>query len=105
MDKILIDVGVYTALEVDLSAFDFTGIRKVILTVKNEGEADARILREFREAKVHRVNITPEESTTLLPEAVYDFDLITDDGKRYKNGGTGKIALRKGVGTWTDDSA
>lgn len=98
MDSIRVDVGVYTLLEVDLSEFDFTGIEKVIMTVKNNCSRDILFEREFATAEIHTVTITPEESRLLRDAAEYDFDVLADDGKRYKNGDNGKIVLRRGCG-------
>lgn len=98
MDNIRVDVGVYTALEVDLTQFDFTGISKLIMTVKNKLCTDILFCREFTTAEKHSVTITPEESVLLRDDAEYDFDILTTDGKRYKNGDNGKIVLRKGCG-------
>lgn len=104
MSNIRIDVGVYTALDVDLSGFDFSGVEKVVLTVKNKNSEEVLILREFTTPAVHTVTVTPQESTSLSNGAIYDFNVITADGKRYKNGENGAIQLRKGVGAWTDSS-
>ena len=98
MDSIRVDVGVYTLLEVDLSEFDFTGIKKVIMTVKNNRCRDILFEREFSTAEIHAVTITPEESWLLRDAAEYDFNVLADDGKRYKNGDNGKIVLRRGCG-------
>ena len=104
MSSIRIDIGVYTALNVDLSGFDFNGIEKVVLTVKNKYSQNALIVREFTEPGVKTITITPEESTLLDSGAQYDFNIITTDGKRYKNGENVSIMLRRGVGRWTDSS-
>lgn len=104
MSTIRIDVGVYTALDVDLSAIDFTGVEKVVLTVKNKNSEEVLTLREFTTPEVHTVTVTPQESTSLANGAVYDFNIITADGKRYKNGENGAVQLRKGVGAWTDSA-
>lgn len=98
MDDIRIDIGVYTSLEVDLREFDFTGISKVIMTVKNALCSGILFEREFSTAEIHYISITPEESNSVRPDAEYDFDIVTTDGKRYKNGDNGKIVLRKGCG-------
>ena len=100
MDKITIDVGVYTALETDLTGFDFTGITKVILTIKNAPSPQSPVLfeQEFAEPKVYNVVIPPEVSLRLTDQAVYDFVKVLTDGKTYKNGDNGIIELRKGVG-------
>lgn len=100
MQQIRIDVGVYTALEIDLSGFDFTGIKKLILTAKNSPLETSAVLfeREYTEAKVYTEYITPEESKKLVNGAVYDFVKELTDGKRLKMGDNGKIELRKGCG-------
>jgi lysyl-tRNA synthetase class II len=100
MQQIRIDVGVYTALEIDLSGFDFTGVEKVILTAKNSPveKSDVLFEREYTEAKVYTEYITPEESMKLVDGAVYDFNKELVNGKRLKMGDNGKIELRRGVG-------
>ena len=100
MQQIRIDVGVYTALEIDLSGFDFTGVTKLIMTAKNRPEKAAKVLfeREFTEAKVYTEFITPEESEKVVDGAVYDFVMELVDGKRMKVGDNGKIELRRGCG-------
>lgn len=98
MDDIRIDVGVYTSLEVDLSEFDFTGISKVVMTVKNMLGKGTIFEREFTTAEKHRITITPEESKLLREDAEYDFIIHTVFGECYKNGDNGKIVLRRGCG-------
>ena len=103
-ENLRVDVGVYTAITIDLTDFDFSGIEKVVWTVKNKfGDAPV-ILREFTVAGEHTVTITPAESLKLKNGALYDFNIITTDGERYKNGDTGQITLRRSVGTWKDSS-
>ena len=100
MQPIRIDVGVYTALEIDLSGFDFTGIKKLIMTAKNRPEKTAKVLfeREYTEAKVYVEYITPEESEKIVDGAVYDFVKELIDGRRFKISDNGKIELRRGCG-------
>lgn len=100
MQQIRIDVGVYTALEIDLTGFDFTGIKRLIMTVKNSPVETSTVLfeREYTEAKVYTEYITPEESKKIVNGAVYDFNKELIDGKRLKIGDNGKIELRKGCG-------
>lgn len=100
MQQIRIDVGVYTALEIDLTGFDFTGVNKLIMTAKNRPEKAMKVLfeREFTEAKVYTEYITPEESEKIVDGAVYDFVMELADGKRLKVGDNGKIELRRGCG-------
>lgn len=105
MKNIRIDIGVNTALDVDLSAVDFTGIKEVIFTVKNypTPEAPEIIERVFTESGVHEVVITPEESLALTITAEYDFTMVTVDGKRFKMTDNGKVTLRKAVGDCIDN--
>lgn len=100
MQQIRIDVGVYTALEIDLTGFDFTGVEKLIMTAKNSPVETSAVVfeREYTEAKVYTEYITPEESMLLVDGAVYDFNKVLIDGKRLKMGDNGKIELRKGCG-------
>lgn len=100
MRDIRIDIGVCTALDIDLSSVDFTGIEKVIFTVKNYPAPDAPeiIEREFTEPGVHEMVITPEESLALKGTAEYDFCTVLADGKKFKLTDNGKVVLRKAVG-------
>ena len=98
MDSILIDVGVYTSLEVDLSEFDFNGISKVIMTAKNRCGDEIAFEREFTTAEKHIIAITPEESLKFDEHGKYDFDIVAKDGKRYKTTDNGDIVLREGCG-------
>ena len=105
MKNIRIDIGVCTALDIDLSTVDFTGIEKVIFTVKNYPVPDYPDLieRVFTEPGVHEVVITPEESLALKATAEYDFCMVLADGKRFKMTDNGKVVLRKAVGDCVDD--
>lgn len=102
MNDITIDVGVYTALEIDLTEFDFTGIEKVILAFRNfllkKASGAPLFEREFTEAGVHTVKITAAESLLLKEGARYDFNIVTKDGERYKNGESGNVNLRGSCG-------
>ena len=100
MQQIRIDVGVYTALEIDLTGFDFTGVEKLIMTAKNSPVETSEVLfkREYTEAKVYTEFITPEESKKIVDGAVYDFVKVLVDGKCLKMSDNGKIELRKGCG-------
>jgi hypothetical protein len=104
MKDIKIDVGVCTALKIDLSSVDFTGIEGVIFTVKNYPDPNSPevIERLFTESGVHEVIITPEESLALKMTAEYDFCVQLADGKRYKLTENGKVQLRKAVGDCID---
>lgn len=104
MKNIRIDVGVCTALDIDLSTFDFTGVKELIFTVKNypSPEAHEIIERVFTEPGVHTIVIAPEESLELKASAEYDFSMILMDGKRYKVTDNGKVVLRKAVGDCID---
>lgn len=105
MKDIRIDVGVCTVLNINLADVDFTGIEKVIFTVKNFAsfKAEAIIERELTERKVHEVIIKPEESIKLTDGAVYDFNKVLADGTRQKMTENGKVILRRGVGDCIDD--
>ena len=100
MDVIKIDIGVFTHFVLDCSQVDFTGITKLIFTIKNSPnvKAPAIIEKEITEPKEYTVHITPEESIKLKQSAVWDIDKVLIDGKRYKMTGNGRVILRKGVG-------
>jgi hypothetical protein len=105
MKDIRIDIGVCTALDVDLSTVDFNEIKEVVFTVKNFPTPDAPeiIERRFTEPGVYEVVITPEESLALTRTAEYDFSMILTNGKRFKLTDNGKVTLRKAVGDCIDD--
>ena len=100
MNEVVIDVGVFTLLHINLSEVDFTGIREIVFTVKNFSIVDAPVIieRVFTEAGFYEVLITPEESVMLANGAEYDFNQILTDGTRLKLTDNGKIILRKSVG-------
>jgi hypothetical protein len=100
MKTIQIDIGVCTALTINLTNVDFTGIKEIIFTVKNFANptSPAIIERSFTEAGIHDVIVKPEESVKLVSSAEYDFDMVMADGTRHKMTDNGKVILRKGVG-------
>lgn len=100
MEDLRIDVGVHTAVTVDCSEVDFTGVQKLVLTVKNTPQAAAHALieAELSAPGVHTVVITPEQSVLLTESAVYDVVKVLIDGRRFKMTENGKIILRYGVG-------
>lgn len=104
MKEIRIDVGVCTVVSINLTDVDFTGIEKVILTVKNFADARSPVIieREFTEPGIHDIIIKPEESIKLIASAEYDFDKVLLDGTRLKMTDNGKVILRKGVGDCID---
>ena len=100
MEKIRIDVGVNTALSIDCTQFDFTGVLKVVFTIKNDPSINAPVIveREFIKPEKYNVIITPEESLAIGSNAVADINKILVDGRRYKISDNYNIVLRKGVG-------
>lgn len=105
MKDIRVDIGVCTALDVDLSTVDFTGIKGVVFTIKNFPlPSDPEIVeRVFTEPGIHEVVITPEESLALKAGAEYDFCTVLENGKRFKLTDNGKVVLRKAVGDCLDN--
>ena len=104
MDKIRIDVGVDTLLQVDLTGVNFEGVEKVIFTVKNflSVNEEPVIEREFNKASIHDMYISAEESVRLQESAEYDFQKVLTTGKRVKISDNGKIELRRSVGDKID---
>ena len=105
MKDIRIDIGLCTALDIDLSSVDFTGIEGVIFTIKNYPDPNSPevIERMFREPGIHNVVITPEESLMLKTTAEYDFCTILADGRKFKLTDNGKVVVRKAVGDCVDN--
>ena len=99
MEKITVDIGVYTALSIDLTDFDFTGIEKLIFTIKNKAKTSEPVIvtREFDKPALYNIEITPDESYKLQGIAVYDFVKIIE-GKPFKATDNGEVILRVGVG-------
>lgn len=100
MDFIIVDVGVFTALQIDLSEFDFTDIDEVIFTIKNQPVPNESVIveRTFISSGVFDIIISPEESVKLTDGAVYDFNAVYTDGNRFKISENGKVILRPSVG-------
>lgn len=98
METIEINVGVYTPLKIDFTDYDFTGVDKVILTIKNYVGGEEIITREFDAKKEYNILITPEESKQLTGSPVYDFTKITMDGKTYKETEISNVILKNVVG-------
>lgn len=100
MENIVINVGVYTAIQIDLTDIDFENVEKVILTIKSfpDVKLPPLIEREYIEGKIYTEIINPEESLLLTEGAVYDFNCILKDGTRHKITGNGNIVLIRGVG-------
>lgn len=105
MEFITVDVGVYTALQIDLSEFDFTDIEEVIFTIKNKPVPEETIIveRTFNSSGVYDIVISPEESVLLTDGAMYDFNAVYIDGNRFKISENGRIILRPCVGCCLDD--
>ena len=107
MKDITIDVGVDTAIEIDLQNTDASKETPIIFTIKNApfAKTDPIVRREFTSREVHTVYITPEESLNMLDNAEYDFSKkIMHSGvvRTLKITDNGKIRLRKGVGGGID---
>lgn len=100
MPDIKIRVGLYTRFTINLSKVDFLGIEKMIFTVKNDTKVDSPVIieREFSEAALHTITITPEESIRLKDGAKYDLNKLLVDGTRHGYGEPGLIVLRRSVG-------
>jgi hypothetical protein len=104
MKDITIDVGVDTAIEIDLQNTGASVATPIVFTIKNApfARTEAIVKREFTSAAVHPIYITPEESLALLDNAEYDFSkrIVDDKGvtRLLKITDNGKIRLRKGVG-------
>ena len=104
MHQIRIDIGVCTILNINLSDTDFTGVEKIIFTVKNFPTVGSPVIieRVFTEPKPYKVIITPEESIKLTHTAEFDFNKVLIDGTRLKMDDNGKVTLRQGVGDGID---
>lgn len=104
MKDITIDVGVDTAIGIDLQNTNASPETPIIFTIKNAPFARTEPVaeREFVTRAVHTIFITAEESMALLDNAEYDFTrkMVDDTGtvRRLKVTENGKIKLRKGVG-------
>lgn len=101
METIYIDYGLHTAVTIDLSEFDFTGVDKVVLTAKKYvGNSLVTILvREYTSADTYVEVITPQESKLFGGDVYYDFIAFMGSGQVYRASDVGRMELRKGVGT------
>lgn len=100
MDFIIVDVGVHTSLQIDLTEFDFSDVAEVIFTIKNQPVPEESVIveRTFVSSGIFDIIINPEESVKLTDGAVYDFNAVYTDGKRFKISENGKVILRPSVG-------
>ena len=105
MSPITVDIGVYTVISFDVSGVDWTGIDRLVLTVKNTALPGAPeiIEREFPAADYSgrvtlQVTVTPEESLKLREGAVYDFCKRSEAGLLFKVTENGAVILKNGVG-------
>lgn len=108
----IITKGVYNQLLIHLEDFDFDGIEKVILTIKNEIYGKPVIIREYTTAEEIVETITPEEADGLFccktsghGKSYYDFDAILSNGNRVKISTNGIINVTKGVGDIHDNES
>ena len=101
METIYIDYGLHTAVTIDLSEFDFTGVDKVVLTAKKYvGDSLATIfVREYTLPNTYVEIITPEDSKLFEGDVYYDFIAFMTLGQVYRASDVGKMVLRTGVGT------
>lgn len=102
-----VSIGCDTIINFELGQFNWTGIEKLIFTMKNSIYDDVPVIyREITESEVtngvFEFVITAEESGNILPGAEYDIDVITSKGLRIKVGRTGWVNLRRNVGTIWD---
>lgn len=109
MQVLKINVGVHTAKKFDFNNIDFTGVNKVIFTVKNGTDDSFPVIirREIFEKDLvngrYNCIITCEESLNLTPGAVYDFVKEVETGECFKMGrGNGRVELEYGVGRCTN---
>lgn len=100
---IVVDRGLYTSIKISIPQdIDFTYIEKIVFTLKNNYKDKPIIVFDMFKAGEYNLEITPEQSKLIKSCAVYDFDLITIDNKRYKITETSNILLRDGVGNCYD---
>lgn len=106
MEEIVLYENVYTGLTFYLGNFDFTGIQKVIFTIRNslKESSEPIIIKEFTESKNHNILITPEETNKIINNAYYDFNEILDDGSRLKILETGRVIKKPSVGRVGDSN-
>lgn len=100
---LIIDKNLYTSLQINVSdEVDFTYIKKIVFTIKNNLKSKPVLTFDIYESGEHTLEITPEQSEKLNKNAVYDFDIITTDNKRYKITENENIVIREGVGSSYD---
>ena len=101
MEEIYIDYLLHTPINIDLSDFDFTGVEKIVLTEKKymNNKKYTVLVKEFTEAKIYTVTVTPEESKRFDGDVRYDFIAFMTNGEVYKVSDVGVMVLREGVGT------
>lgn len=100
MDSIIIDVGVHTSFEIDLTEIPMDDAKQLRLTIKNGTNKDSTIVveRVFNTNDVHIVTISPVESYKIFEGAKYDIVVDMIDGKCYKATENGNVVVNRGVG-------
>ena len=96
MKTVKIDVGCYTPLEIDVGTVDFGTCERVIMAFRNYRSSAPAFTREFFEAGLHTVTVTPEESKMLLRGARCSFSAVLRDGTVHALGDDVKIRFRRG---------
>lgn len=97
---ITIDKGLYTNISIKIKEdLDFTHIKKIVFCIKNNVHDKPIVCFDsITGPGQYYVEITPEQSELIQPFAVYDFNIVDENDKRYKLTENGKINIREGVG-------
>ena len=65
MNEITIYTNVFTPISVDLEEYDFEGIAKLVLVIKNDYDGECIVREEFAEAGSHQILVSPEQAEKL----------------------------------------
>lgn len=98
MNEITIYTNVFTPISVNLEEYDFEGIAKLVLVIKNDYDGECIVREEFAEAGSHQILVSPEQAEKLYNGSIMGFIKITDDDKEYAEGQLYKVALKEWVG-------
>ena len=95
--------GVYTNFCVNVAEGAMTGTQKIIMTFKKRYGGRVLFTREITTEGTSYFQITPEEASLVRNHAVYDFDKILEDGRRFQMHCVGRIFVQQGVGRCDDN--
>ena len=95
--------GVNTQYCVNIPTGAMKGTTKIIMTFKNRVNGELLFTREYTSEGKNYDVITAEEAELVQNNAMYDFDKILIDGRRFRMHCPGRIQIQYGIGGTSDE--